>query len=1040
MIRIRILGPVELEVDGRPIALGPRKQRFVLAVLALEANRAVPVARLITLTWPHHPPRTAEHAIRVAVSQLRTILERAGVDPDDLRVVTSGDGYLLHANNVFLDVDEFRRLTADARTSADHPTRVRLLDEALALWRGPALAGAAPDGHQLTHSLDDARLAAIEDRFNGRLQLGEHRAVLSELPELIDAHPADEGLIATYMLALYRSGRASDALAAYQQARTRLVEDLGIDPGPALQSLHTAILRNDAGLDLAERSRPAQLPRAVAGFSGRQQDLKEVDRLATDGAVVVVVGAPGVGKTALSIQWAHRTRGRFLDGQLYLRLRGNTAPVRPIDALASLLRALDIAPERIPTDLDDAAAMYRTAVAERHMLIMFDDAASAAQVRPLLPGGPGNVVVVTSRDRLSGLVATDGASPLPLDVLSTDEATTLVSHIIGASRVALEPAATADLTRRCGYLPLALRIAAANLVDRPDGSIADQVATLDSVGRLAELQARGDEQAGVRAAFDSSYQVLSPPAQRLFRMLGVAPGPDFTDTSAAALAELSIEEAGTVLETLRTAHLIEDRSAGRFALHDLLRVYAGDRAEQHDGRGEIADATARLAWFYLRTTDSAARLAYPHMQRVALPGLTTDQQTSAFTDDSSAVVWLDSERPNLVAVAQHAADHGPHDVAWLLADHLRGYFWLHRHTVDWLAVADAGLAAATADHDAQGVAAAHINLGQASRWLARFDDAVEHYAAARSAAQQAGWTQGEATALGSLANTYRDVGELHSAAEYHGTAGTLFRRLGNQAGEAVSLSNLGNVYCELGRLTDAADALEAAVAAYRAVGSRAGEATALTGLGPVYLALGRYTDASDRLRRALAIREDLSNSEGAADCLADLANVQREAGQYIEAVALATKAIDMTRELVDHRVESNALNALGFTHACLLDFAAAQRDHAGALARAEENDYRYGSAIARVGLAEAGLGLGDNASAKRQGAEALTITRRYGFAVVESDALIALANVELADGDVTAARTHADAALASRQRTGCRSGEARVNALVDQIARITALG
>jgi len=330
---------------------------------------------------------------------------------------------------------------------------------------------------------------------------------------------------------------------------------------------------------------------------------------------------------------------------------------------------------------------------------------------------------------------------------------------------------------------------------------------------------------------------------------------------------------------------------------------------------------------------------------------------SAFTDDSSAVAWLDSERPNLVAVAQHAADHGPHDVAWLLADHLRGYFWLHRHTVDWLAVADAGLAAATADHDAQGVAAAHINLGQASRWLARFDDAVEHYAAARSAAQQAGWTQGEATALGSLANTYRDVGELHSAAEYHGTAGTLFRRLGNQAGEAVSLSNLGNVYCELGRLTDAADALEAAVAAYRAVGSRAGEATALTGLGPVYLALGRYTDASDRLRRALAIREDLSNSEGAADCRADLANVQREAGQYIEAVALATKAIDMTRELVD----------------------------------------------ARVGLAEAGLSLGDNASAKRLGAEALTITRRYGFAVVESDALIALANIELAHGDVTAA-------------------------------------
>jgi len=279
MIRIRILGPVELEVDGRPVALGPRKQRFVLAVLALEANRMVPVARLIALTWPHDPPRTAEHAIRVIVSQLRTIVEGAGM-ADELRIVTRGDGYVLLTDERHIDGHRFRTLADAARAAADSVARLRLFDEALALWHGSALAGAASSDHQLAHGLDESRLGVTEERLEARLQIGQHRAVIDELPALIDAHPSRESLVATYMLALYRSGRTSDALAAYQQARVRLADELGIDPGPEVQALQTAILRSDPSLDPPGAARPAQLPRAVAGFAGRGSDLTDLDRLA----------------------------------------------------------------------------------------------------------------------------------------------------------------------------------------------------------------------------------------------------------------------------------------------------------------------------------------------------------------------------------------------------------------------------------------------------------------------------------------------------------------------------------------------------------------------------------------------------------------------------------------------------------------------------------------------------------------------------------------------------------------------------------------
>jgi tetratricopeptide (TPR) repeat protein len=658
---------------------------------------------------------------------------------------------------------------------------------------------------------------------------------------------------------------------------------------------------------------------------------------------VALTGTAGIGKTALAVHWAHRVAGTFTDGQLYVDLRGYAAtpPLRPVEALSAVLRALGVSPQRVPVDLDEAVGLYRTLLARTRMLVVLDNAVSCDQVRPLLPGSPTCYVLVTSRDRLSGLIARDGACRVVLDGLPPEAALTLLARIIGADRA--DAAALAELARLCAYLPLALRAAAANLVNQPHRTVAGYAAELAQQGnRLAALEVDGDKHAAVRAAFDLSYRALSPPLRRMLRHLGLNPGPDFTASSAAALANTTASHAGQLLDQLAAVHLIIPEPAGRYRLHDLLRIYAAQQAESRGG--ERRAALERLTAWYLGTAGAAAALLYPHLLRL-------DASAGAVCfDHAGASAWLDTERPNLVAVIQHAAEHGPRPAAWLLADALRGYFALRRHMVDWLTTAKAALAAACHEGETRAECSARLSLGHAYWSLGRYPEAKEQYTGALACAAEACWPEGSATNLGNLGLIYWEMGELEAAADHLASALALDRQTGRRAGEANNQANLGYVLRELGRLDEAADHCAQALSLYRALGAKAGEANALNNLGHVQHDLGRFADALDLLGQALTLYREVGDRSNEADTCAAAAAVHRDAGHYAQAISLAQTALDLARQIGDRRTETDALNALGRAYQRTGCHRQALGLHELALNLARVTGTRYQEAEALLGL------------------------------------------------------------------------------------------
>ncbi|HEX8006044.1 MAG TPA: AfsR/SARP family transcriptional regulator, partial [Trebonia sp.] len=540
-------------------------------------------------------------------------------------------------------------------------------------------------------------LTAMEDRFEAYLAAGRHVEVMPQLLERAEAYPLRERLRGQLMLALHRAGRSPEALATFRDLRRWLVDEMGVEPGQALQRLHRQILYQDAALVGSLRAvrepAPNHLPADAAGFSGREAQVRDMDRLLTNptgSPVLVIAGMAGAGKTALAVHWAHRVADRFPGGQLYVNLRGYALglPMAPLTALTLFLRALGVGPSRVPVDLDEAVGLYRTLLAQRRVLVILDNARSAEQVRPLLPGGGGCVTIVTSRDRLTGLVARDNTQRMELDLLRPDESTALLRHALAGAVGQLSPAAMGALAAACGHLPLALRIAAANIADQPLADVAAYVNALVADEPLGRLTVDGDAHASVRAAFDLAYRPLAPAERRLFRLLGLVPGGDFTVPMAAALAGTQARSAETMLGVLAAAHLVERHPGGRYALHDLLRHYAHGEAELTDGEDERAAAIARLCGFYLDTVDAAARVLYSQTVRIPDPDPAGRSPASpadpVFADPAAARLWLDVELANLVALIHYAARNGPRRAAWLLADWLRGYFWIRRPVAEWL--------------------------------------------------------------------------------------------------------------------------------------------------------------------------------------------------------------------------------------------------------------------------------------------------------------------------------------------------------------------
>jgi len=907
-----LLGPLRVRCGETVLPVPQGNQRALLAMLLLDAGRVVSLDDIAETLWGAAPPPSATATIRNYVRRLRQALGEAGQQ----RIGFRRGGYLISVAEDELDVSQFGSLLASARAAA----RVGSWDQAaaqarqaLSLWRGEPLADIESDPLVLRERprLAEMRLQAVETRVEAELHLGSHNEVLPELQRLAADHPLREHLHALLMTALYRSGRPAEALAAYQQARTVLVEELGIEPGSELQKLQQQILAEDPALDLHPQPAmadgegslgavstngqtaspvPRQLPAAVADFTGRTGELEQLTQILgqasarTPGTVVIsaIGGMAGVGKTALALHWAHQVASRFGDGQLYVNLRGfdpSGTPVTPAEAIRGFLDALGVAAERVPPSQEAQAGLYRSLLADRQMLIVLDNARDEQQVRPLLPASLGSLVLVTSRNQVAGLAAADGARLLSLDILTHDDARQLLAARIGRTRAAAEPDAISEIADLCACLPLALAVAAARAAARPRLPLAALAAELrDAPGRLDALEA-GEAAASVHAVFSWSTAQLSPGAARMFWLVGVHPGPEITVAAAASLAGIPLAQARKDLAELARAHLIGEQVPGRYAFHDLLRAYAAGQAAAQDEPARL-EALGRVADHYLYSARAAAELTGRSLDMITIgtarPGVTPEHHESY----QRATAWFEAEHQVLLAVITLAASTGFNSHAWQIPSYMSDFLERRGHWQEWAQIEEVALAAAARASDTSGQAQALRFLAWACAHLGHQDQALAHCAASLRLCQQSGDRLGEAHAHQFLA--------------------------GYQLSGVASVSNGGDA--------DALGHAEQALRLYQATGHRAAQVSTLLIVAWCHVGLGEYQQARAFCQQALTLTAELGQVAELAQVWHSLGYAEFQLGNPAEATACYQRALDLTREFGDLALEADILRNLGDTH------------------------------------------------------------------------------------------------------------------------------
>jgi len=1016
-----VLGPVEVWVDGRAVDAGHARQRAVLAALLLGEGRAVPLEVLIDRVWGEDPPRSVRSVVYGYVGRLKTLIA-AAQDPGVTLSRQSG-GYLLQARPDQVDVHRFRGLVSDAGTAAEDAERAgTLLAEAVALWRGQALAGLdSPWLNAQRARLELERAAAAGDLTDIRLRRGDHAGLAGELAVQAAASPADERLVGQLMLALYLGGRQAEALRWFEQTRRHLAGELGTDPGPELQGLHRQILRADQSLAVAPRpaSRlavpvPRELPADVAAFTGRTAELAQLDRILTGPAAVAgadtgartspvgpfgqmaeagvpggqataavisaVSGTAGVGKTALAVHWAHQAATRFPDGQLYVNLRGYD-PDRPMvaaDALAGFLRALGVPGQDIPPGADERAARYRSLLAGQRMLIVLDNASQAEQVRPLLPGSATCAVVVTSRDSMAGLVARDGAARLDLSLLPAEEAVALLCELIG-ERARTDPRATVALAEHCCRLPLALRVAAELAVARPAVPLAQLAAELsDQERQLDLLDAAGDPRTAVRAVFSWSYQHLDANAGRAFRLLGLHPGPDFDPCAAAALTATTLDQAGQVLADLARAHLIESASPDRYRMHDLLRAYASELAGRHESGDASRAALTRLFDHYLHTAATAMDTLYPaeRSRRPAVSPAVTPGP--ALTEQAQARAWLDGQRAVLISVAAHAAQQGWPGHATRLGLTVARHLEVGGYLAEAVILHGCVRAAARDTGDRAAEAIALANLGVVDGMQSRYDQAAAHFQQSLALSREIGDRSGQARALCCLGNIHASRGRYGQAASDYRQALALYREIGEQHGEARALDNLGMIDRFYGRYPRSLSHHRQALTLFRKIGDRQGEARAVFHLGATYRRQGRLDVAATHLRASLARSREVGDPDGEALSLSELGVVEAAQGRHQQAAEHHNQALDLWRQIGNRSGEAIGLNGLGEVLLASNQPSDACLQHTAALAISTNIADKWEQARAHKGLGQAHRATGDAEQARWHWQQALSLFTELG--------------------------------------------------------------
>jgi DNA-binding SARP family transcriptional activator/tetratricopeptide (TPR) repeat protein len=1035
-VEIGVLGPLVLGRPGAWLSVDQATPRTLLSLLALQPGEVVPVAAAIDVLWGDDPPRTCRDLIQVHIGRLRRTLDDHQLSRPGARSIRRvATGYLLDPAAVSVDVMRFDALfdRAVRAQAAGDPNAAAHFRDALRCWRGPVLADA---DHRLRHHPEAVRLARRRvDAAVGLADLtlpdGGSAELLGELRELCVTEPLHEGLRARLIRALAAAGEQAAALHTFMDLRDRLGSELGVSPAPDVMAAYLRVLRGPtasgeraggsaaaepvtppgqparrpadvvAPPDLALHP-PAQLPANIDRFSGRVAALARLDEFLDTGrgarAVVITAlsGTAGVGKTALAVRWAHRVRHRFPDGQFYVNLRGfhpTGAAVTPGEALHGFLTALGLPPARIPSTLDAQSALYRTLLADRRMLVLLDNARDAEQVRPLLPGAPGCLVLITSRHGLASLVATEtvmsadsavrsassvmsadsavrsassvmsadsavrsasSVHPVPLDLLTLDEARDLLAQRLGAARVAAEPGAVDVIVERCARLPLALAIAAARAAFRPHAPLADLAADLsERRGRLDALST-GEEGTDVRAVFSWSYRMLGPGAARLFRLLGLHPGADISAPAAASLAGLRPAQVAPLLAELTGAHLLAEPIPGRYSFHDLLQAYAADLAGEEDPAPVHRAALTRLFDHYLRTAETAVRVLFA-------TGQPQPDESVPAIGPAAARAWLDTERANLIA----AAGHGWPEHTLALATTLFRYL-------------DSGY----------------------------FNDALVLHTIALEAARQCDDPSAEAQALNDLGLAHRRSGRFAQAEQLHKEARTRYRQLGDRAGEARALSQLGIVSWRLGRYPQAEQQHQAALDLYREISDRLGEANQLNYFGIGNRQNGHIHESVDYHQQALTLFRGLNHRFGEADALDCLGTTYQQLGNHRQAIDCHRQAAATFREMGHRPGEACAINNLGYAFLRAGDPGAACEHHQRALTLCREIGERSFEIEATNGLGAALLAVGNPDAAHAHHTTALTLADRIGDRHEQATAHRGLANTYHTIGDTDRARSH----------------------------------
>ena len=928
-VEFRILGPLQVRAGGRDLNLGGLRSQRIVAMLLINPNRVVAPSSLADAAWDEAPPATARRQVQNRMAALRITLTRAGGG-----IETHQAGYLLRVGPDELDTLVFDRLVGEAAETADPARAARLMREALALWRGPALAGlggALLD--RVAAGLEERRLATLADCIDLELATGEHARLVPELHRLVGEHPLRERFVGQWMVALHRTGRQGEALEAYQQLRRRLIDELGVEPGAALQEVHREILAGgqdltpgpvppgpggDAARDAtgeggtskspgvrasgasAGTTVPRQLPSDVPAFTGRDGELsrltKELAGAGPGGGPVVISaiqGAGGIGKSALAIHAAHRLVDEFPDGQLYVDLQGATAgppPLKPLEVLRRFLRALGVEGDRIPDEVQEAAALFRSEMAARRVLVVLDNARDAAQVAPLVPGAAGCAVLVTSRRTLAGM---DGARYLQLDVLPTKEAVTLLARLAGHERVSAEPEATAEVARWCGYLPLALRIAGARLSGRPGWpvrALADRLA--DAQRRLNELELAD---VGVRASLAVSHEELRDSTEPVDRaaaaaiaMLSIVDGPDIGVPAAARLLEAPEPHAERVLERLVDANLLETSVPGRYRLHDLLRLYGRELAAGLASPAERSAALTRTFGFYLATVWQTMAVLRPGDYRLGRADPRWTDGGLEFADAAGALAWLESERANLLAAVRQIAEAEPAvpgEMAVEIAHALFGFFRVRGYWGEAVQLYETALAVATAINNRPAQASIRLDIGTALGQLSRYAEALECLYECLALHREFGDQQGQATALINLGVVYHSQGHYDDALACYAESLPLHEELGNLRGQAMSLQNLGNINRRKERYDEALGYHQRSLAIYQKLGDRYGQAVGLVNLGVLYEMVDRFPEAEKCLLESRAIYREMGDRFGESETLTDLGVLYRKLGQFDRSMA-----------------------------------------------------------------------------------------------------------------------------------------------------------